>query len=180
MNYSSIKYYDTADGLGIRTALFVSGCRIHCPGCHNSEAWDFKAGKEFTEIEMNEILESLKPDYIAGLSILGGEPTEYENAETVANIILKVKEVLPNKNIWIYSGRTLEKLRGEINSCYHNVPDCPEYYAALDTILSTADILVDGPFIEAQRDISLKFRGSPNQRIIDLKSGRVLDPETLW
>ena len=170
MNYSSIKYFDTADGSGIRTALYVSGCRIHCKGCHNFEAWDFNSGKPFTDIELNEIIESLKPDYISGLSILGGEPTEPENAIELAKIISKIKEELPKKNIWVYSGRIIEALDNLAN-------EDSEYGRAIKFILSKADILIDGPFLEEQRDITLKFRGSSNQRIIDLKSRKELNPE---
>ena len=179
MNYSTIKYYDTADGLGIRTALFVSGCRIHCPGCHNSEAWDFKAGKEFTEIEMNEIIESLKPSYVSGLSILGGEPTEPENLPAVAKIVSTVKKQLPNKSIWIYSGRTYNAIKDKYLNWY-SVNTWPDLYDAVKIIFNLADVLVDGPFMKDQRDISLKFRGSPNQRLIDLKTGQVIDPASLW
>jgi anaerobic ribonucleoside-triphosphate reductase activating protein len=157
MNYSSIKFFDTADGAGIRTALYVSGCRIHCKGCHNFEAWDFKSGKPFTDIEANEILESLKPNHIAGLSILGGEPFELENQYEVWKLMDKVKKMFPDKNIWIYSGNTLEDLLAK----YDHLP-------VFGLIMSLADILIDGPYLEAQRNVTLKFRGSENQRIINL------------
>lgn len=157
MNYSSIKFFDTADGAGIRTALYVSGCRIHCKGCHNFEAWDFNSGKPFTEIEANEILESLKPNHIAGLSILGGEPFELENQYEVWKLMDKVKKTLPDKNIWIYSGNTLEDLLAK----YDHLP-------VFGLIMGLADILIDGPYLEAQRNVTLKFRGSENQRIINL------------
>jgi len=157
MNYSSIKYFDTVDGIGIRTALYVSGCRIHCPGCHNFEAWDFKSGKEFTPTESNEILESLKPEYIAGLSILGGEPFEPENRPDILALITLVKKMNPNKSVWIYSGSTYEDLKKR-----------SETELGIKEILELADVLVDGPYLKTERDITLRFRGSRNQRIINL------------
>lgn len=156
MNYSAIKYYDIANGPGVRVSLFVSGCRHHCKNCFNEEAWAFNSGKPFTEAVQQDILEHLAPSYIEGITILGGEPFEPENQPEVYKLIMKIKEVLPQKSIWIYSGFTLEQLRGGSR-------------ASGDTcnkILYSVDVLVDGPFIEDLKDISLEFRGSKNQRIL--------------
>ena len=156
MNYSAIKYYDVANGPGVRVSLFVSGCRHHCRNCFNEVAWNFDSGNPFTEKEVDDIIEHLKPSYIEGITILGGEPFEPENQSEVCKLIMKIKEVLPQKSIWIYSGFTLEQLREGSR-------------ASGDTcnkILSFVDVLVDGPFIEDLKDISLEFRGSRNQRIL--------------
>jgi anaerobic ribonucleoside-triphosphate reductase activating protein len=168
MNYSTIRYFDTTDGIGIRTAIYVSGCTLHCKGCHNSEAWSFKSGQPFTSEVLDKIIQSLEPEYIDGLSILGGEPTETENTPEVCKIVSAVKALLPRKSIWIYSGRTYEELQERAKDDSN-----------LKAILEKADVLVDGPFIESQRNITLKFRGSPNQRIIDLHEGKALDPDKL-
>lgn len=149
MNYAKINKRDIANGAGIRVSLFVSGCRRHCRGCFNSEAWSFNYGERFTAATVDEILEALAPNYIEGLTILGGEPLEPENVLLVANLCYSVKERYPNKTIWLYTGNKYEDIR-----------DYP--------FLSCVDILVDGEFIEAEKDITLKFRGSRNQRIIDV------------
>ena len=156
MNYSAIKYYDVANGPGVRVSLFVSGCRHHCKNCFNEVAWSFDSGSPFTEKEVGDIIEHLKPSYIEGITILGGEPFEPENQSEVCKLIMKIKEVLPQKSIWIYSGFTLEQLRegSRVSGDLCN------------KILSSVDVLVDGPFIEDLKDISLKFRGSRNQRIL--------------
>ena len=153
MNYSEIKYCDIANGEGVRTSLFVSGCTHHCPGCFNPETWDFDAGKPFIELTEDEIIESLEPSYIAGLTVLGGEPMEPENQKALLPFVRRVKEELPDKDIWIYTGYLLESIG--------NSP-----------LLSYADVVVDGPFMEAQKDAGLAFRGSRNQRIIDLREKR--------
>ena len=159
MNYGNIKFIDTADGEGVRVSLFVSGCRNHCPGCFNEDTWDFDFGKEFTEIEENEILEACKKNYIAGLTILGGEPLEPENQKGILNLVLKFKERFPEKNIWMYTGYVLDKdlLPGQRK----------HVDGVTGLILDSIDTLVDGPFILAERNLSLKFRGSNNQRILD-------------
>lgn len=148
MNYAQIKYFDTADGEGIRTALYVSGCTLKCKGCHNYEAWDFNYGNPYTEIEENEIIESLKKPYVSGLSILGGEPTEPQNIETVLKLVERVRLECPDKTIWLYTGRTYDQVDVEV--------------------LKKFDVVVDGAFIEEQRDISLAYRGSRNQNIIKI------------
>ncbi|MGI6755950.1 MAG: anaerobic ribonucleoside-triphosphate reductase activating protein [Atopobiaceae bacterium] len=159
MNYAEIKYCDIANGPGVRTSLFVSGCRLRCPGCFNSSAWDFAAGNPFDHATEDKILESLQPFYIDGLTILGGEPTEPENAQVLAPFLQKVRQEFGSqKNIWLYSGRTLADL---LPGADHGTP-------AMHEILSAIDVLVDGPWIADQYDISLRFRGSANQRLIDI------------
>ena len=150
MNYAKIKKVDIANGPGVRVSLFVSGCRNHCKGCFNPETWDFDYGRPFTRETEDEIIEALRPSWIQGLSILGGEPTEEENAAVLIPFLKRVRAVLPDKDIWLYSGYTYEALRDK-------------------EILSLADVLVDGPFLLEQKDAGLAFRGSRNQRIIDLK-----------
>lgn len=152
MNYGTIKKVDVANGPGVRVSLFVSGCRNHCIGCFNPETWDFDYGKPFTRETENEIIEALRPSWIQGLSILGGEPTEEENEKTLIPFLKRVREELPGKDIWLYSGYTWEMLRGE-------------------EILKLVDVLVDGPFLQEQKDAGLAFRGSRNQRIIHLEKG---------
>ena len=169
MYYGTIKNFDIADGPGCRVSLFVSGCRNHCPGCFNQETWDFHYGQEYTAETEQMILQALAPDYIQGLSLLGGDPFEPENQRELLRLLRSVKSAFPKKNIWAYTGYTLEKLQ---NAEGH--PRCE----ATDEMLSMIDILVDGPFIEAKKNISLRFRGSENQRIIDLpntlKSGEIV------
>ncbi len=152
MNYAAIKKTDIANGPGVRVSLFVSGCRRHCKSCFNSETWDFNYGNLFGKSTMNEILEALDKEYIEGFSILGGEPFENENKETVYNVIRTVKEKFPQKTIWCYSGFCFEELAESSRN-----------------ILELVDVLVDGPFVEEKKNLRLKFRGSENQRIIDVK-----------
>ena len=150
MNYAGIKKVDIANGPGVRVSLFVSGCRNHCKGCFNPETWDFAYGQPFTRETEDEIIEALRPSWIQGLSILGGEPTEEENAAVLIPFLKRVRAELPEKDIWLYSGYTYELLQGE-------------------EILTLVDVLVDGPFLLEQKDAGLAFRGSQNQRIIDLR-----------
>lgn len=161
MNYGRIKKTDIANGPGVRVSLFVSGCRNHCKGCFNPETWDFNYGEEYDGVNTaNDIVKALTPDYISGLSILGGDPMEPENIDEVTSLCYIVKLLFPNKTIWLYTGYTWEDIRIRY----------PE-------ILNYIDVLVDGPFIEDLKDISLAFRGSSNQRIIDvpatLKTGYI-------
>ncbi len=158
MKYADIKKYDISNGVGIRVSLFVSGCNHHCKGCFNTEAWDFNYGKDFTSDTINEIIEALEPNYINGLSLLGGEPLDPRNQESVLQLLRKVKEVYPEKNIWCYSGYLYEYLleQSKINE-------------VTKEIISYLDILVDGKFEIDKKDITLLFRGSSNQRIIDVK-----------
>ena len=160
MNYGEIKKTDIANGPGVRVSLFVSGCTHKCPGCFNEVAWDFGYGRAFDEGVQEELLEALAPKYIAGLTILGGEPFEPENQTALLPFIRRVHERFPNKNIWIFTGYVFDtELLGESRA------RCD----ATDEILSMTDIIVDGPFVEAEKDITLRFKGSRNQRIIDVK-----------
>ena len=160
MNYGMIKKTDVANGPGVRVSLFVSGCRNHCAGCFNPETWDFSYGRPFTKETEDEIIEALRPPWIQGLSILGGEPTEEENEAVLIPFLKRVREELPEKDIWLYSGYTWEMLQGE-------------------EILSLVDVLVDGPFLISQKDAGLAFRGSRNQRIIQLEGGKPCDGSEL-
>lgn len=159
MNYANIKKYDIADGPGVRVSLFVSGCRHHCKGCFNSEAWDFEYGRPYTAETEAEILEALKPGYIAGLTLLGGEPFEPENQAELVKLLRKVRETYPEKSIWSYTGFVYDK---------DLVPGGRAYTDVTDEMLSYLDVLVDGPFVEELKDITLQFRGSSNQRIIKM------------
>lgn len=160
MNYSVIKKFDVANGPGVRVSLFVSGCTHHCKGCFNPETWDFNFGQEFTEETENEILEALKPGHIRGLSLLGGEPFEPVNQRRLLPFIRRVREVYPEKDIWCYTGYLFdEELQG----------DSPANIETTMPMLQLIDILVDGVFIEAEKNLNLRFRGSNNQRIIDVQ-----------
>ena len=159
MNYANIKKYDIADGPGVRVSLFVSGCRHHCKGCFNYEAWDFEYGRPYTAETEAEILEALKPGYIAGLTLLGGEPFEPENQVELVTLLRKVRETYPEKSIWSYTGFVYDK---------DLVPGGRAYTDVTDEMLSYLDVLVDGPFVEELKDITLQFRGSSNQRIIKM------------
>lgn len=153
MRYGKINKTDIANGPGVRVSLFVSGCRNRCKGCFNPETWSFDYGESFTMRTIEEILEALSPNYIAGLSILGGDPFESENILGVLELCYEAKRLYPDKTIWIYTGYL-----------YEDFKDLP--------IMEYIDVLVDGPFIEALKDISLKFKGSSNQRIIDVQASR--------
>ena len=172
MHYATIKYCDIANGEGVRTSLFVSGCRHHCKECFNQVAWDFDYGEEFTKDTEDRIIASLSPSYIRGLSLLGGEPMEKENQGALLDLIKRVKVEAPDKDIWIYSGFTLEELIGEKES--------RAYSPISKEILRLCDVLVDGRFILEEKDISLQFRGSKNQRIISLKSFFEKGEVVLW
>lgn len=161
MNYGRINKTDIANGPGVRVSLFVSGCRNRCKGCFQPETWDFNYGEEFTLKTFIEIDNALDPDYIDGLTILGGDPFEPENIEMVTAICESIRKVNPLKTIWIYTGYLYEDLRGL-------------------EIMRYIDVLVDGPFIEDLKDISLQFRGSSNQRIIDIPATRRSGTITLW
>lgn len=156
MNYATIKNCDIANGPGVRVSLFVSGCTHHCPGCFNQVAWDFDYGQPFTQETIDKILNMLRPSYIRGLTLLGGEPFEPQNQAGVVELLRQVKRELPEKTVWAYSGYLFDRdiLSGRLG-------DTREY-------LSYVDVLVDGPFIEAKKNLSLRFRGSENQRMIDV------------
>ena len=161
MNYCNIKYYDIANGKGVRTTLFVSGCTNHCEDCFQPETWDFDYGQPFTMLTEDAIIASLKPYYINGLTLLGGEPFEPSNQRALIPFLKRVRRECPDKNIWCFTGFTLD---GELwRESSH--PRCD----VTDEMLSLIDVLVDGRFVRSLKDISLKFRGSSNQRIIDVK-----------
>ena len=169
MNYAEIKYCDVANGPGVRTSLFVSGCSHHCPGCFNEIAWDFNYGKPFTQDTIDSIIESLKPDYIQGLTLLGGEPFEYSNQKGLLPLVRQVREVLPQKDIWCFTGFLFDKDIIE-NMC--------KKWKETNELLSYIDVLVDGRFVEELKNLNLKFKGSENQHTIlvneSLKSGNVI------
>jgi len=165
MNYANIKYYDIANGPGVRTSVFVSGCRHHCPGCFNAVAWDFDYGQPFDKTVRNEVFASCQPDYIAGLSLLGGEPFEPENQRELLPFVRNFKALYPAKTVWCYSGYTWEQLTGAEPS--------PARCEVTDELLALLDVLVDGRFVQAEHDISLRFRGSRNQRLLDTARHRV-------
>lgn len=160
MNYGEIKKFDIANGSGVRVSLFVSGCTHYCKNCFNAVAWDFTYGKPFTEETQGELLEALAPEYIDGLSLLGGEPFEPENQRALLPFLKKVKARFPEKTIWCYSGYVMDR---ELLSESRARCECT------DEMLSLLDVLVDGEFVQEQYNISLAFRGSENQRIIDIK-----------
>ena len=168
MNYATIKNCDIANGPGVRVSLFVSGCTHRCPGCFNEVAWDFDYGEPFTQETVEYILELLKPDYIQGLTLLGGEPFEPQNQGPVVQLLRQVREKYPQKSIWAFSGYLFEKdiLSGRLG-------DTAEY-------LSYLDVLVDGPFVEAKKNLSLRFRGSENQRLIDVPASLVRGETVVW
>ena len=171
MNYATIKPRDIANGPGVRVSLFVSGCTHRCPGCFNSEAWDFDFGQPFDQKVIDRILEDLSPSFVKGLTLLGGEPFEPQNQPAIVELLRQVKAKYPEKSIWAFSGYLFDRdiLSGRLGD-----PAVTREY------LSYLDVLVDGPFIQAQKNLTLRFRGSANQRIIDvpasLKSGTVV----LW
>lgn len=163
MYYGNIKSYDIADGPGVRVSLFVSGCRHHCKGCFNAETWDFEYGKPYTQETEDEIVRMLGEEYIQGLTVLGGEPFEPENQPETAKLLKRVKETYPEKDIWCYSGYLYDVDMQKGGRVYTDVTE---------EMLSCIDVLVDGEFVEEQKDITLLFRGSRNQRLIVLKNGR--------
>ncbi len=172
MNYANIKYCDIANGPGVRTSVFVSGCTHRCKGCFNAEAWDFCYGAPFDKEVRNKVFASCQPDYIAGLSLLGGEPMEPDNQRALLPFVRNFKALYPGKTVWCYSGYTLEELLGQTPSRCR----CE----ATDELLALLDVLVDCPFIEAQYDISLRFRGSANQRLLDMPKTLVAGRPVLW
>lgn len=167
MNYATIKNCDIANGPGVRVSLFVSGCTHHCPGCFNQVAWDFDYGEPFTEETIQTILTMLRPDYIRGLTLLGGEPFEPQNQPAIVELLRRIKAELPAKSIWAFSGYLYEDIvSGKLG-------DTQEYLRYLD-------VLVDGPFVQAKKNLSLRFRGSENQRLIDIPKTLAAGTVTLW
>lgn len=171
MNYATIKKLDVANGLGLRVSLFVSGCTHHCKGCFNPEAWSFNYGEPFTKETEDEILEALKPDYIQGLSLLGGEPFEPANQAVLLPFIRRFKEMYPKKDLWCYSGYDFEKdmLTGKLGPA-----------EITNEMLSYIDILVDGEFVLELKNPKLRFRGSENQRVILVQESLATDNVVLW
>lgn len=171
MNYAEIKNCDIANGPGVRISLFVSGCTHHCPGCFNEVAWDFNYGKPFTQETIDEILDMLKPDYIKGLTLLGGEPFEPQNQPAVLELLRRIKAQFPEKSIWAFSGYLFDRdiLSGRLGP-----------WEITQEYLSYLDVLVDGPFVEAKKNLSLRFRGSENQRLIDVPASLASKQVVLW
>lgn len=168
MNYATIKNCDIANGPGVRVSLFVSGCTHRCKGCFNEVAWDFNYGEPFTEETIHTILTMLRPSYVRGLTLLGGEPFEPQNQGAVVELLRRIKTELPEKSIWAFSGYLFDRdiLSGRLG-------DCSEY-------LSYLDVLVDGPFVESKKNLSLRFRGSENQRLIDVPASLAAGEIVLW
>ena len=171
MYYGGIKNCDIANGVGVRVTLFVSGCRNRCEGCFQPQTWDFSYGKPFTKETEDTIIGMLAPSYIKGLTLLGGEPFEPENQKDLLPFVKRVKEVYPDKNIWAFTGYTLEKLWEEGSH-----PRCE----ATDELLSMVDVLVDGRFEKDKKNLMLKFRGSENQRLIDMNKTRETGVITMY
>lgn len=171
MNYATIKNCDIANGPGVRVSLFVSGCTHRCPGCFNSVAWDFDYGEPFTEATEEQILKMLSPPHIKGLTLLGGEPFEPQNQPALVKLLRRIKNTFPQKSIWAFSGYLFDRdiLPGRLG---------PKEIT--DEFLSYLDVLVDGPFIEAKKNLSLRFRGSENQRLIDVPASLSRGEVILW
>ena len=168
MNFATIKPFDVANGPGVRVSLFVSGCTHRCPGCFNPETWDFQFGAPFGEAQIQTILNYLRPAHIQGLSLLGGEPLHPDNQQTVLELVQRVRQELPEKDIWCYTGYLYEGLRDcKVGNCSRS-------------LLEQLDILVDGPFVMEQKKLSLPFRGSENQRIIQVKESLAQGNVVLW
>lgn len=171
MHYATIKNYDIANGPGVRVSLFVSGCTHRCPGCFNEVAWDFEYGEVFTQETIDEILTMLKPDFIQGLTLLGGEPFEPQNQPDIVKLLRQVKAAYPQKSIWAFSGYLFDKdiLSGRLGP-----------WEVTREYLSYLDVLVDGPFVEAKKNLMLRFRGSENQRLIDVPASLKENKIVLW
>lgn len=171
MNYADIKYVDVANGPGVRVSIFVSGCTHYCKGCFNQEAWDFNYGKPYTDETENEIIKYLSPKYIRGLSLLGGDPLEPSNMEALVPLLRRIKREMPEKDIWCYTGCVFETdVLGRLWNEYGFTKD----------FMENIDILVDGPFVEELKNVNLRFRGSENQRIIDVKKSFETGKTELW
>ena len=171
MNYAAIKWADVANGPGVRVSLFVSGCTHRCPGCFNEEAQDFACGQPFTRAEEDKIIRALAPAHIKGLSLLGGEPFEPDNQHALLPLLRRVRENYPEKEIWCYSGYILETELWR---------DSRARCEATDEMLSLIDVLVDGPFVQEQKDLNLRFRGSANQRILNIPASLKAQAPVLW
>lgn len=170
MNYATIKNCDIANGPGVRVSLFVSGCTHHCKGCFNEVAWDFDYGQPFTCETIQTILDMMKPSYIKGLTLLGGEPFEPQNQGPIVELLRQVKKTYPDKSIWAFSGYLFEKITSR------TLGD----WAVTREFLSSLDVLVDGPFVEEKKNLALRFRGSENQRLIDVPATLASGKIVLW
>ena len=171
MNYATIKPRDIANGPGVRVSLFVSGCTHRCPGCFNEEAWDFDYGQPFDQSTIDEILGLLQPDYVQGLTLLGGEPFDPRNQPAIVELLRQIKAKYPNKSIWAFTGYLFDRdiLPGRLSES-----------AITREYLSHLDVLVDGPFIQARKNLTLRFRGSDNQRLIDVPASLSRGEVVLW
>ena len=171
MNYATIKPRDIANGPGVRVSLFVSGCTHRCPGCFNEEAWDFDYGQPFDRSTIDEILGLLQPDYVQGLTVLGGEPFDPRNQPAIVELLRQIKAKYPNKSIWAFTGYLFDRdiLPGRLGES-----------AITREYLSYLDVLVDGPFIQARKNLTLRFRGSDNQRLIDVPASLSRGEVVLW
>lgn len=170
MHYSVIKNCDIANGPGVRVVLFVSGCRHHCKGCFQPETWNFTYGQPFTQDTVEHILQLMQPGYIAGLTLLGGEPMEPENQPALLDLMRQVKTAYPTKNIWCFSGYLYEDLTaGRIGDG-----------ETVRQMLALTDVLVDGPFVQEKKNLRLRFRGSENQRLIDLRKTEQAGQIVIW
>ena len=171
MNYATIKSRDIANGPGVRVSLFVSGCTHRCPGCFNEEAWDFHFGQPFTQEVIDRILEDLSPSFVKGLTLLGGEPFDPRNQPSIVELLRQVKAKYPEKSIWAFSGYLFDRdiLPGKLGD-----PAITREY------LSYLDVLVDGPFVQAKKNLTLRFRGSENQRLIDVPASLESGTVVLW
>ena len=171
MNYATIKNCDIANGIGVRVSLFVSGCTHHCPGCFNEVAWDFDYGTPFTQETIDSILKMLSPSHIKGLTLLGGEPFEPQNQPAIVDLLRQMKKKYPEKTVWAFSGYLFDKdiLSGRLGP-----------WSITEEYLSYLDVLVDGPFVEAKKDLNLRFRGSSNQRLIDVPASLREGQVVLW
>lgn len=171
MNYAAIKNCDIANGPGVRVSLFVSGCRHRCKGCFNQVAWDFAYGEPFTRETENEILRMLQPEYIKGITLLGGEPFEPENQPALLTLLRRIRQEMPQKSIWAFSGYLFERdiMAGRLGELQ-----------VTQEFLQYIDVLVDGPFVEEKKDLTLRFRGSSNQRLIDVPASLQQGTTVLW
>ena len=172
MNFATIKYYDIANGPGVRTSVFVSGCRHHCPGCFNEVAWDFGYGTPFDKPARNEVFASCQPDYIAGISLLGGEPMEPENQRELLPFVQQLQGPLPGEDGLVLLRLHLGQLTGAV--------PCHARCEVTDQLLGLLDVLVDGRFVQAEHDISLRFRGSRNQRLLDVPKSLAAGEPVWW
>lgn len=171
MNYAEIKNVDVANGPGIRISLFVSGCTHHCKGCFNEMTWDFNYGKPYTQETIDHIIKLMEPSYISGITLLGGEPMDPKNQGEVLNTLRQIKRAYPDKNVWLFTGYLFDRdIQGKMTE---NLPETKE-------LLSYLDVMVDGPFILEQKNLNLRFRGSENQRIIDVKETLRTGDIVLW